>query len=1003
MRHFFNRTDRIAFAPSWGSPCPADPEDQLPAIVRAHVDSEAPPVSLRWVTTDAREGRESGRHRIGSYSISGDRTRWAVVDLDGARHHEGALVDPVGAAAAIVAALDRLGIPAYREQSGSGTGWHVWIFFADSVLAAEARRLLLAVSPCDAPLRRGELADARRNIGIEVFPKQDSAPNLGNAVWLPFWHGAASGGCEFYRPNAAGQLEVYLPDDFQKATEAQLRTALTHAAERQPVQQGTAVPDATPTDDLREGRRNTELFKLACRLFREGHADDALAMIAVVNETRCRPPLEDSEVAGIVASAGRQVEDERNQTYPYSVRAGRIMRTQTTRDGTVNVPLCNFTARIVEQVTADDGVEQRFTLAVEGQLASGAALPRVEVPAADFASMSWVMVNWGTEAVVNASPNCKDHLRAAMQMMSPDVVHRRVYSHIGWREIGDAWHYLHAGGAIGKDGNSTAVQVSLNGNLARYLLPDPPDGQALVDAVRASFAVMDLAPDVVTGSLLAAVYRSVLATSDFALHLAGPTGAGKSELAALCQQHFGAGLDARHLPGAWSSTANSLEALAFHAKDALLVVDDFAPGGSAGDVARLHREADRLVRAQGNNSGRGRCRPDGSLRPDKPPRGLILSTGEDVPRGQSLRARLWVLEVAPGSVVWAKLTLAQRHAADGVYAAAMSAYLRWLAPRIEAVRRDRPAEVAKLRDQLRAGGQHARTPGIAAELLYGFELFVHFAHEVGAVGVVRRDMLLTRAWQGIQNAALAQTDHVQSAEPAEQFLRLLAAAIASGRCHVMGAKGLRPASAGAWGWRATDVVTRDGLDTRWDPLGRCIGWLDGDDVYLEPDASYAAAQEMAHNQGESLPVSQQTLRKRLDEKGLLASKETDKLTQRRVLAGRQRRVLHLRVASLYPVQPGESGESGGSPIFPVSPVITDIDTVGAGEADSEVRRALAAATEPASPYAAEAGKSGESGNSPVSPLSPVAADIDTAGAEMLNGQANGESEGGHSGSLLHRE
>ena len=51
----------------------------------------------------------------------------------------------------------------------------------------------------------------------------------------------------------------------------------------------------------------------------------------------------------------------------------------------------------------------------------------------------------------------------------------------------------------------------------------------------------------------------------------------------------------------------------------------------------FHREADRLVRAQGNRSGRQRMRQDSTLRPAKPPRGLLLSTGEDVPRGHSLR------------------------------------------------------------------------------------------------------------------------------------------------------------------------------------------------------------------------------------------------------------------------------------------------------------------------------------------------------------------------------
>jgi len=34
-------------------------------------------------------------------------------------------------------------------------------------------------------------------------------------------------------------------------------------------------------------------------------------------------------------------------------------------------------------------------------------------------------------------------------------------------------------------------------------------------------------------------------------------------------------------------------------------------------------------------------RADGSLRPPKPPRGLVISTGEEIPNGHSLRARMF--------------------------------------------------------------------------------------------------------------------------------------------------------------------------------------------------------------------------------------------------------------------------------------------------------------------------------------------------------------------------
>lgn len=204
--------------------------------------------------------------------------------------------------------------------------------------------------------------------------------------------------------------------------------------------------------------------------------------------------------------------------------------------------------------------------------------------------------------------------------------------------------------------------------------------------------------------------------TDFSLGLYGPTGVFKSELGALSQQHFGAGMDARHLPANWSSTSNALEATAFAAKDAILVVDDFAPGGGMHDVQRLNREADRLLRGQGNHSGRQRMRADGTLRSAKPPRGTIVVTGEDVPRGQSLRSRNFVLEVSPGDVDVAILTACQKVARDGVYSAAMAGFVCWLAPKYDRVVKELRREIEHIRDVAKGAGQHARTPAIVADL-----------------------------------------------------------------------------------------------------------------------------------------------------------------------------------------------------------------------------------------------------------------------------------------------
>lgn len=135
----------------------------------------------------------------------------------------------------------------------------------------------------------------------------------------------------------------------------------------------------------------------------------------------------------------------------------------------------------------------------------------------------------------------------------------------------------------------------------------------------------------------------------------------------------------------------------------------------------------------GDRLGRMRMRSDATLRPARYPRGIILSTGEDIPRGQSLRARMLVLEVAPGSLRWDLVTEAQKNASEGLYAQAMAGFVRWLAERYEHLERVRDAELAALRDEARQSDQHRRTPATIAQLSRGFRLFLDYAQEVGAI------------------------------------------------------------------------------------------------------------------------------------------------------------------------------------------------------------------------------------------------------------------------------
>jgi len=128
------------------------------------------------------------------------------------------------------------------------------------------------------------------------------------------------------------------------------------------------------------------------------------------------------------------------------------------------------------------------------------------------------------------------------------------------------------------------------------------------------------------------------------------------------------------------------------------------------------------------------------------------------------------------------------------------------------------------------------------------------------------------------------------------FINLVRACLVSGRAHLAGRAGTEPApSPESLGWR------RDGRG-RWEPLGACIGWIDDDDLYLDPGAAYLCTQTAGRDMGEGLSISEQTLKKRLREKGLLAStdEKRETLTVRRTLAGSRKDVLHLSRATVLP-------------------------------------------------------------------------------------------------------
>ena len=599
-------------------------------------------------------------------------------------------------------------------------------------------------------------------------------------------------------------------------------------------------------------------------------------------------------------------------TYPYSVRDNTIYLTKRTFDGEVDIPLCNFFAQISQEIVYDDGAEKEALYLIEGKQDCGKPLPAVKVASKSFASLNWVF-EWNHGPIVYAGQGTKDHLRTAVQILSKNVKARTIYAHTGWRKMDSQWYYLHTGGAIGTEKPTTEIEVELGdrkeGALSSSRLKDydlSAEDTQQVDtktAIRASLKLLELGPKTLMLPLLCAIYRAPLCealVADFGIFLAGLTGTFKTEITALAQAHFGKNWNGRNLPTNWTATANALEKQAFLIKDSLMVIDDYCPTGSQYEVSRYVSAAERIFRAQGNRAGRERMRGDGGLRPTYFPRGIVMSSGEDLPKGQSLRARILFLEVQKGDVDQQKLTLAQEAANDGLYSQATTAYIKHLAPQIDELK----IELSQLRQELRAKAaqeaSHMRVPDQVASLAIGWQKFLSFALEEKAITKTKCQELWQEGWEILMEVAAKQSQYQATEDPVTRFGELLSAAIVSGKGHLANAKtnGV-PKNPEDYGWRLTGA----GMNETWQSQGPCVGWLsEKGEIYLEPDAAYSRVQTFAREQGDNISMAQTTLYKRMGERNLIAAQEEKRQTIKRTIAGKKIRVISIDPSFLFKIE-----------------------------------------------------------------------------------------------------
>ncbi|MGE3607987.1 MAG: bifunctional DNA primase/polymerase [Bacteriovoracaceae bacterium] len=648
-----------------------------------------------------------------------------------------------------------------------------------------------------------------------------------------------------------------------------------------------------------EGKRNDTLFRLALKHFKQGNDDQStLVYILDYNSRFCVPPLDDNEVASITESALRfynKIKTDNktvSESGKYAIHDGCISKlcTNPITGEVQQTPLCNFSARILREVTRDDGSDVDIRLTLTGVSKDGIAFPEIEISVTEFSTMSWVS-RWGAKAIIYSGNLFREGIRVAIQELSGGHESIKEFRHTGWKIIDGNACYLTASGAINQNGLDPSIRVNLSSdNLQNFCLPSPQTSYAeVIKSIQGSLAaISEDFPDEISLPLFCSIYRAAIGNIvplDFSVMIVGSTGVRKTTYAGIINGHFG-NFDEHHLPESWCSTANALERKAFLVKDGVLLIDDFTPGETD------PRTVTYLFRGLSNGSGRSRMTRDGGIRPAHIPRCLLISTGEDIPDGQSIRPRVVILYVRAGDITIPAIDKLKEQSHHFPFA--MANFVQWFAGKYEEKKNTLPVRYNQIRSRFVSESKHGRVASNIAHLCLGLEEFLEFAVEKCAMTAEEAyDLMEERAIPAFRRLAEQQVNYQRVSDPIDIFITNIRAALVTGKAHLKGKGNSYPSNPSQWGWKSDK-------DGNWITSGEHIGWITEDEIWLQPEMAYNMARRLA-SPNQNIHIHRDALWTRLRDRGLIStSVEEKKNTVKRQVDTNQRpRVLIFKDFSLF--------------------------------------------------------------------------------------------------------
>ena len=361
--------------------------------------------------------------------------------------------------------------------------------------------------------------------------------------------------------------------------------------------------------------------------------------------------------------------------YFFPVTHDRIFFVPNHKKSDALVTIANFCVWIEkEEVVYDEfGNISRF-YTIRGKHESGREIEPFRIDAKEFSEMKWTDTHLGKDCYIYDKPKNKHRVLEAIQRhphtyIAPTTT---VHGYTGWQRTDKGLQYLFPIYSEKKYGK----EVCLSDTLSAYYIP-PANNEEKVEGLNRSLMFLSVAAPRVTVPLLASIYIAPLASFvdiDFTVWIYGKTGSFKTTLTRHIMHHFGK-FDNHVIT--WNATPNAIERYASIIGDAPLVIDDYAPQPDHFSQIKLDQTVERVIRDAGNNAGRARMRANLSLQHIYRKRGLIIATGEQLPKGQSVLARIYGIALEKGDVNTSELSKAQANN-ERLYGFATAAYIDWI-------------------------------------------------------------------------------------------------------------------------------------------------------------------------------------------------------------------------------------------------------------------------------------------------------------------------------------